>query len=157
LCPSMLEEHAAEYLERPTAAPFMNLAFYVRPAARERIAGVVHVDGTTRPHLVNRSRQPAFWNLIDAFRQRTGVAAVLNTSFNVDSEPIVLSPEHAVRCFAGSGLDAMAIGGHFVTKAHAPIVVATPRPDVDMVRIPAGTYPIGSRRVALRLDAFEIA
>jgi len=157
LCPSILEEHAAEYLERPTAAPFMNLAFYVPPAARARIAGVVHLDGTTRPHLVNRSRQPAYWNVIDAFRQRTGVAAVLNTSFNVDSEPVVLSPEHAVRCFAGSGLDAMAIGGHYVTKARVPIAVATPRPAVDMVRIPAGTYPIGRQRVPFRLGAFEIA
>jgi carbamoyltransferase len=157
LCPSILEEHAAEYLERPTAAPFMNLAFYVRSAACQRIAGVVHVDGTTRPHLVNRSLQPAYWNVINAFRQRTGVAAVLNTSFNVDSEPVVLSPEHAVRCFAGSGLDAMAIGGYYVTKARAPITVATPRPAANMVRIPAGTYPIGRRRVPFRLDAFEIA
>jgi carbamoyltransferase len=157
LCPSILEEHAAEYLEHPTAAPFMNIAFKVRDLARDRLAGVVHVDGTTRPHLVNRKRQPRYWDAIEAFRQRTGVPAFLNTSFNVDGEPIVLSPEHAIRCFAGSDLDAMVIGGYYVTKARVARIASAQLPPADMIRIPAGAYPIGPGRIRFQLDAFEIA
>src|SRR5947209_49940 len=164
LCPSILEEYAGEYLEKPTAAPFMNLAFQVPPAVRERLAGVVHVDGTTRPQLVSRARQPAYWQVIEELRRRTGVAAVLNTSFNVDNEPVVLSPEHALRCFAGSGLDALAIGPFFVTKPQPPLTLRAmaaeePLP-VEMIAVPAGNYPLGppgAGRALVQVEAFEMA
>ena len=64
----------------------------------------------TRPHTVRRDVNPLFWRLIDGFRRRTGVPGVLNTSFNVKGEAIVCSPTDAVRCFYGTGLDALAIG-----------------------------------------------
>ena len=54
--------------------------------------------------------------LIDAFRRRTGVPGVLNTSFNVKGEPIVCSPTDALRCFYGSGMDALAIGNFLLEK-----------------------------------------
>jgi carbamoyltransferase len=65
---------------------------------------------------VERSKNPRYWGVIDEFRQRTGVPVVLNTSFNVDSEPIVCSPKNALATFAMSGLDALAIGDFIVEK-----------------------------------------
>ena len=54
---------------------------------------------------------------IEAFRKRTGVAGVLNTSFNIKDEPIVCTPRDALRCFYGSGMDALIIGDFIVEKA----------------------------------------
>ena len=75
---------------------------------------------TIRPdHTVRRDVNPLFWRLIDGFRRRTGVPGVLNTSFNVKGEAIVCSPTDAVRCFYGTGLDALAIGSFLVEKTSA--------------------------------------
>jgi carbamoyltransferase len=66
---------------------------------------------------VRREVSPRFWTLIDRFYRRTGVPAVLNTSFNVKGEPIVCTPTDAVRCFYGTGMDALAIGSFLLEKA----------------------------------------
>jgi carbamoyltransferase len=114
---SILAERAADYLMDPVDAPFMVTAFGVVPGRESEIAAALHTgDCTTRPQTVRRDVTPAFWALIDAFRRRTGVPAVLNTSFNVKGEPIVCSPTDAVRCFYGSGLDALAIGSFLLEK-----------------------------------------
>ena len=57
-----------------------------------------------------------FWRLISAFERLTGLPGVLNTSFNVKGEPIVCSPTDAVRCFYGTGMDALAIGSFLLEK-----------------------------------------
>jgi carbamoyltransferase len=117
---SILAECAAEYLVQPVDAPFMVLAFEVIPERRHEIAAAIHSgDHTTRPHTVRRDVNELFWRLIDGFRRRTGVPGVLNTSFNVKGEAIVCSPTDAVRCFYGTGLDALAIGNFLVEKAAA--------------------------------------
>ena len=127
---SLLEEHRAEVLERPADSPFMILAFDVAEAARDLIPSAMHwVDHTTRPQTVSRATNPLFWRLIDAFRERTGVPGVLNTSFNVRGEPVVCTPSDAVRAFFGTGLDVLVIGDCVVEKA-APETEApeTPNP-----------------------------
>ena len=117
---SILAECAADYLVAPVDAPFMVMAFDVRPERRHEIAAAIHNgDHTTRPHTVRRDVNPLFWRLIDGFRRRTGVPGVLNTSFNVKGEAIVCSPTDAVRCFYGTGLDALAIGSFLVEKTSA--------------------------------------
>jgi carbamoyltransferase len=82
----------------------------VRPEVRDRIAAVVHVDGTGRLQTVNRLAAPNFHALIEAFARRTGIPVLLNTSFNVAGEPIVCSPLDACRCFISAGLDGMVLG-----------------------------------------------
>jgi carbamoyltransferase len=117
---SILAEQAAEYLVNPADAPFMVMAFEVIPGREGEIAAALHAsDRTTRPQTVRRQVNPQFWALIDAFHRRTGVPGVLNTSFNVKGEPIVCSPTDALRCFYGTGMDALAIGSFLLQKDSA--------------------------------------
>ena len=73
-------------------------------------------DHTTRPQTVSRRTSPLYWELIECFRAITGVPGVLNTSFNVKDEPIVCTPRDALRCFYGTGMDALAIGDCILEK-----------------------------------------
>lgn len=115
--PSVLVERAAEIFETGgRESPYMLLAFPVRPAWRSRIAAVVHVDGTSRVQTVSQAAEPRYHRLIECFAERTGVPVVLNTSFNVMGEPIVNTPAEAVRCYLGTGIDALVLGDYLVVK-----------------------------------------
>jgi len=114
---SIQEEHFAEYVKKPMASPFMILAFEVKETKRASIQSAMHwIDHTTRPQTVSKSTHPLYWDLLEAFRRRTGVPGVLNTSFNVKGEPIVCTPSDALRCFYGTGMDAFVIGNFIVEK-----------------------------------------
>lgn len=115
-CPSMLEEYTDKYFGRHTYAPFMIMAFRANDALRRDAPAIVHVDGTARVQLVNRETTPLYHRMIDAFRQRSGVPVVLNTSFNVKGEPIVCTALDALRTFWGSGIDVLAIGEFLIRK-----------------------------------------
>jgi carbamoyltransferase len=94
----------------------MILAYKVSDDTARTVPAVVHVDGTVRPHTVKREVNPRYWKLIKEFETITGVPVILNTSFNVRGEPIICSPGDALRCFYGTGLDALAIGDYLLTK-----------------------------------------
>ena len=89
--------------------------YNVLPEKRGEIPAVTHVDGSGRLQTVDRDSSPHYWELINAFRERTGVPVVLNTSFN-ENEPIVCTPDEAVACFLRTRMDALAIGNYLVTK-----------------------------------------
>jgi carbamoyltransferase len=74
------------------------------------------VDGTARVQTVSADVQPRYHRLLREFEKRRGVPIVLNTSFNVMGEPIVNSPADAIRCFRGTGIDALVLGDHVVVK-----------------------------------------
>jgi carbamoyltransferase len=95
-------------------AEFMTITFDCTPWMRERMAGVVHIDGTARPQLVRKDRNPDFHAIISAFRDLTGLPAVINTSFNMHEEPIVCSAEDSVRAFLDGNLEYLAIGDRLV-------------------------------------------
>ena len=95
-------------------AEFMTITFHCTPWMRERMKGVVHLDGTARPHLVRKDREPSLYRVIDAFERRTGLPAVINTSFNMHEEPIVRSASDCVRAFLDGNLDYLAIGDRLV-------------------------------------------
>lgn len=116
--PSVLEEATGEYFEQDYPDPFMLKVYAVRAEQRPLIPAVTHVDGTGRLQTVSREHARLYWSLIHAFKDRTGVPMVLNTSFN-DSEPIVCSPDDAIACFKRTRMDALALGPHFVVKADA--------------------------------------
>ena len=117
--PSVKAEKASDYFELDQPSPFMTIVVPVRQQARSSIPAVTHVDGTARPQTVDRAVNPRYWQLLDAFEQRTGVACLLNTSFNIQ-EPIVCTPEEALATFARSDIDALAIGDFWITRRGAP-------------------------------------
>jgi carbamoyltransferase len=96
------------------AAEFMTITFHCTPWMREQMRGVIHVDGTARPQLVRADRNPEYHALIAAFYRRTGLPAVINTSFNMHEEPIVYSADDAVRGFLDGHIDYLALGSHIV-------------------------------------------
>jgi carbamoyltransferase len=93
----------------------MNILAAVRPERRAQIPAVTHVDGTARVHTVSAEANPLYHRLITAFGARTGVPVLLNTSFNIQ-EPIVNTPEAAIRTYLASGMDLLAIGGHLCDR-----------------------------------------
>lgn len=115
--PSVLEEAAEAYFPGLGSSPYMLFVVPVSDKARAEIPAVVHIDGTARPQTVCARVNPLYHRLISCFRELTGVPAVLNTSFNVAGEPIVNTPSDALRCFFGSGLDALVIGSFVVEKS----------------------------------------
>lgn len=114
--PSILAEVASKYLASATDSPFMILTAQVKPEKRSVIPSVTHVDGSARPHTVERDINPLYWRLIDEFGKRTGVPIVMNTSFNLRGEPIVCTATDAIRTFFSSGLDVLMLGGFLVEK-----------------------------------------
>jgi carbamoyltransferase len=114
-CPSILAAKAFEYLVNPRDERFMASSFSVKKEYRLKMPAVVHVDGTTRPQFVHREEHPLYYELIEHFGKKTGVYALLNTSFNVKGEPIVCTPRDALRTFFDSGLDVL-IMNQFVVK-----------------------------------------
>ena len=80
------------------------------------VPAVVHADQTGRPQTVDEQSSPRFRRLIQYFEAQTGVPLVLNTSFNLNGEPIVCSLEDAVRTFYSSGLDTLYLGNVRISK-----------------------------------------
>ena len=116
--PSVLAEYARDWFKLPgdsLAAGFMLFACTALENKQSLIPAILHVDGTSRIQVVNQKLNPKYHRLIQAFYQITGVPLVLNTSFN-DTEPIVCSPEDAVKTFLKTKIDYLAIGDFLVQK-----------------------------------------
>lgn len=116
---SILEEHADEYLINPKriAAPHMILSFDTTPLGSSLMkAGIHPYDRSCRPQVVSRAENPDYWDLIERFRQQTGLGAVLNTSLNLHGLPLVHRPEDAMEVLLKSGLKRLAIGPFLVTR-----------------------------------------
>jgi carbamoyltransferase len=116
VAPVVLEEQAAEWFVNGDVSPFMVFVYDVRPDKEQRIPAVRHVDGTARIQTINRAQNAAYYDLLQAFYQRTGVPVLINTSFNTRGEPVVCSPRDAVESFCSTPLDALAIGPFIVEK-----------------------------------------
>ncbi|PYN53024.1 MAG: carbamoyltransferase, partial [Candidatus Rokuibacteriota bacterium] len=117
--PSVLREREADYLVNPKglASPYMMLAFPTNPKRRDEIVAAIHPhDATARAHIVDEAWNPGYHRLIREFEARTGIGAVLNTSFNLHGEPLVCSPADALDTFERSGLPHLALGRFLVSK-----------------------------------------
>jgi carbamoyltransferase len=114
--PSVLEEAVGRYIARPMPSPYMILAFDTKPETQAEIVAATHVDGTCRPQTVSRATNLRYWQLIKRFEELTGIPAVLNTSFNVDSQPIVNTPQEAIDTFLNCGIEVLAIGDYVAWK-----------------------------------------
>lgn len=103
--PSILAEHAAEWLHLDCASPFMLLVVEVREDKRALVPAVTHVDDTTRPQTVTAEANPHYYRLIREFHRLTDVPMVLNTSLNINREPIVETPLDLLICAFGTAID----------------------------------------------------
>ncbi|MCG3172313.1 MAG: Decarbamoylnovobiocin carbamoyltransferase [Myxococcota bacterium] len=115
--PSVLAEHAREVFDFRGDSPFMLRAHPVRPEWRARVPAITHVDGTARIQTVSREASPRYHALISAFHRLTGVPLLVNTSFNVQGQPMVLSPREALECFFTTGIDVLVLEDFVLEKA----------------------------------------
>ncbi|MDD5561768.1 MAG: carbamoyltransferase [Candidatus Omnitrophica bacterium] len=135
--PAVLRDKAAEWFELNKESPYMLLTAGVKPEkklkvsndaegldklkiTRSLIPAVTHVDYSARLQTVKREESPLFYDLIQAFFQKTGCPVIINTSFNVRGEPLVLSPEDAYRCFMRTDIDCLVLGSFLLHKKDQP-------------------------------------
>ncbi len=113
---SVLEEKQREWFELDHPSPFMLLAAQVVAAKKKLVPSIVHVDGTCRIQSVMAEANKPYYELLKAFDTLTGVPLVLNTSFNDAGEPIVETPEDAVRCFLNTQMDYLVLEKYCISK-----------------------------------------
>jgi len=138
--PSVLAEHVPDYFELDAESPYMLLVAPVKEdrrlpmtdeqkslfgieklnVPRSDIPAVTHVDYSARVQSVTADTNPDYYGLISAFEQKTGCPVIVNTSFNVRSEPIVCTPEDAYRCFMRTNMDYLAVGPFLMDKKAQP-------------------------------------
>lgn len=136
--PAVLASDAKDYFDLRQDSPYMLLVAQVAAARqlpvaqsdatgiellhlrRSTIPAVTHVDCSARVQTVTADDNPAYHDLLTAFKARTGCAVLVNTSFNVRGEPIVNSPRDAYTCFMRTNIDMLAMGGFLLYKDKQP-------------------------------------
>jgi carbamoyltransferase len=114
--PSILRSEVGAWFETDDEVPFMSKVFTIREEKRSLIPAVTHVDGSGRLQTVEVDENALYYELIEAFRDLTGVPMVLNTSFN-ENEPIVCKPEEALDCFLRTSMDMLVMNEFVVERA----------------------------------------
>lgn len=116
--PAILDAEVGAYfdIEPGVRVPFMETVYPIKADKRAQLGAVAHVDGSGRLQTVDPGTNPRFHRLISEFGKLTGVPILLNTSFNLNGEPIVCTPTDAIRTFFSCGLDALVMGSHVLAK-----------------------------------------
>ncbi len=117
--PSVTADRASEWFDIDCESPYMLLVAQVHENKRE-IPAVTHVDGSARLQTVTREQNALYYELIQAFGERTGVPIIINTSFNVRGEPIVCTPHDAYTCFMRTNMDHLVVGHQILDKRDQP-------------------------------------
>ena len=115
--PIVMEEHADEYFVIDRPCKYMLMIPPVHPDKADIIPAVTHVDGTARVQTVTRDFNGRLYDILSAFRDKTGVPVLLNTSYNVAGEPIVETPEDAIKFLISNNIDALLINEMLLVKA----------------------------------------
>ncbi|MEK6760726.1 MAG: carbamoyltransferase C-terminal domain-containing protein [Nanoarchaeota archaeon] len=102
------------------AAEFMTITFNVTDWFAKKCPAVTHVDGTARPQIVTKEINPSYYKIIKEYQKISGIGTIVNTSYNMHEEPIVCSPDDAIRSFKDGKLDYLAIG-NYIAKNSSPI------------------------------------
>ena len=138
--PSVLEEDVANQFEMNVKSPYMLLVAPIKKElckkmtkeqqnlfgieklniARSSLPAITHVDYSARVQTVSKKTNPRYFNLINAFKQRTGCPTIVNTSFNVRGEPIVCTPQDAYRCFMRTEMDVLVLQNQILLKSEQP-------------------------------------
>jgi len=138
--PIVLAEDASRYFELEAESPYMLLVANVRPELcypadpterslslaewvnrpRSELPAITHVDYSARVQTVDATRNPVLYDILREFKQLTGCSVLVNTSFNVRSEPIVCTPEDAYLCFMRTGIDTLVLEDCVLDKSAQP-------------------------------------
>jgi carbamoyltransferase len=138
--PSVLREYVADWFDLNYDSPYMMLVAPVAESHRSQMSeadktlwgieklnlkrsdmpAVTHVDYSARIQTVRRETNPLYWDIIEAFRQKTGCPVIVNTSFNVRGEPIVCTPEDSYRCFMRTEMDYLVLETCVLDKKAQP-------------------------------------
>ncbi len=120
--PATLEEYAHRCYEgiegAEDPARFMTVTFNCTAEMKEMSPGVVHIDGTARPQLIDKHTAPDFHGILSRYHRITGIPSLINTSFNMHGEPIVCTPEDALRSFNDGHLEYLAMGNWLIAHPH---------------------------------------
>lgn len=114
--PSVLAEKSSDFFELNIESPFMLLAAYVKKGKAELVPAITHEDNTARVQTVTPDINERYYGLISAFEKLTGIPMVLDTSFNIADEPIVETPDDAIRCFLSTDIDVLGVGRYLISK-----------------------------------------
>ena len=114
--PSILAERVGDYFERSDPAPFMIMIYKVRKEKQQEIPATTHVDESGRLQAVLKHTNSRYHRLISEFAKISGVPVVLNTSFN-EHEPIVCTPDDALRTFLKTKMDVLVLGERYISRA----------------------------------------
>jgi carbamoyltransferase len=131
--PAVLKEHLNTYFDLEIDSPYMLLVATVKKEwlidvdlqitgldkinqKRSIIPAITHVNNTARIQTVAKETNPEFYNLIENFFKKTGIPMLINTSFNVNNEPVVCSIEDAFKCFKGCDMDVLVLGNFVIHK-----------------------------------------
>ena len=98
------------------SAKFMNISFNATREFKELCPAVIHLDGTTRPQFVLKEDNPQLYEILEEYKNITGIPALINTSFNLHEEPIVCNPEDALKTFLKTKFDYLTIGNFMVRR-----------------------------------------
>jgi carbamoyltransferase len=134
--PSVIEEDYTKYFEKDIISPYMLMVKNINNdiklkipnnyndlnyweklyTKRSSLQAITHVDFSARIQTVSKDTNPKYWNLLNDFKNITGISVLVNTSFNVRGEPIVNSPEDAFRCFMNTEMDYLVIENYLYSK-----------------------------------------
>jgi carbamoyltransferase len=137
--PTVLREKVSEWFELDKESPYMLLVASVKNDKRSEVGGelsgfeklrivrslipaVTHVDYTCRMQTVKKSDHPLYYDMIQSFFEKTGCPVIINTSFNVRGEPLVLTPQDAYRCFMRTEIDCLMLGNFLIDKSDQPAI-----------------------------------
>lgn len=135
--PTVIEEDIDTYFELDRPSPYMLLVIPVQQSRwnkvpdgyhnlplyerlyhlRSDVPAITHIDYSARIQSVKKETNPSYWNVINAFKERTGYGVIVNTSFNVRGEPIVCTPDDAFRCFMRTEMDYLVMHNFIFDKA----------------------------------------
>ena len=138
--PAVLEEDVANQFDLNNKSPYMLLVAPLKKElckemtekqkklfgiqklniSRSTLPAITHVDYSARVQTVSKKTNPRYYNLISAFKKRTGCPTIVNTSFNVRGEPIVCSPQDAYRCFMRTEMDILVLENQILLKSEQP-------------------------------------
>ncbi len=138
--PSVLEEDVSNQFEMNSKSPYMLLVAPVKEELckqmteqeeklfgieklnipRSSLPAITHVDYSARVQTVSATTNPRYYNLISAFKRKTGCPTIVNTSFNVRGEPIVCTPQDAYRCFMRTEMDVLVLENQILFKSEQP-------------------------------------
>lgn len=137
--PAVPLDEVDQYFVNPCPSAFMLYTFGVREEWKSRLPSITHVDGSGRVQTVTREENALFFDLLKEFGRRKGYSVLLNTSFNVQGQPLVSTPQQAITLFQHSGLDALVIGPYLLTRENdRPVATKS-----DEVRLLEGVVDSG--------------